>query len=299
MLENIHDCILCENYDPVNFKLYERFPSLDDEKNGLVFLSGGLESTLVSYILTQMYDKQRIIGLNNVGIFSGGGSEAILKTVQYAADKASDILGIQVYKDVCDTEDFYSNRDERVDVSMPHLSEVYNIHRFYVGFTRLFLDIQPFKNPPLTLDQCKKLISEDPITHRTVAEEFHFDSGRWADKLLQLKVDKGVYDIINRYSDIVHLPIGNGNKCHVSEIYQRLGVLDLAWQTSSCTERSLLSQDKHCGRCFNCQQRWDGFWLAGIEDKTKYLYDDVKYWREEQDRARSKNLESTSRSHAV
>jgi len=37
----------------------------------------------------------------------------------------------------------------------------------------------------------------------------------------------------------------------------------------------LYDTGKHCGKCFNCQQRYDAYQMAGYPDNTPYLNTDI------------------------
>jgi 7-cyano-7-deazaguanine synthase in queuosine biosynthesis len=65
--------------------------------------------------------------------------------------------------------------------------------------------------------------------------------------------------------------------------------LDILYRTSSCITDSLTRVGKHCGRCFNCQQRWDAFKIlgTGITDLTEYDSDEIMKRREKLEAVRN------------
>jgi hypothetical protein len=71
-------------------------------------------------------------------------------------------------------------------------------------------------------------------------------------------------------------PFKNLNKPEVVDLYRQLDLVDLLYKTRSCSEKPV-RDDKHCGRCFNCQQRFDAFRILGsIDDQTTYVSDTIK-----------------------
>ena len=95
--------------------------------------------------------------------------------------------------------------------------------------------------------------------------------------MLDIDIPAEVYPLLRDSSSFIRSPFKNLNKSEVVDFYRQLGWLDKVYSTSSCIRDSLTKVGKHCGTCFNCQQRYDAFRiLGGVEDLTEYASDAIK-----------------------
>lgn len=167
----------------------------------------------------------------------------------------------------------FSNRKKSVENIVEKLKVTYGIEYLLFGFTKLFFEVEPFKKEGLTVEQVKELAFAEPEKYKHTIEEFYLETGDYAEHLLDIDIPSEVYPVLRGVGDIILSPFKDLNKYEVVDLYSQLGVLDVVYKTSSCILEPLRLTGKHCGYCFNCQQRYDAFRIFGIEDKTEYESD--------------------------
>jgi 7-cyano-7-deazaguanine synthase in queuosine biosynthesis len=262
-----------------NYIIEEHFPKLPNEKKIGIFLSGGMESTLISIIATRVYGKDRVIHFFSDNIFSSNDPKrnSYIHTNLSRASKLLDIT--PVYLDF-DYNAHIDNRKVSIQNKIESLREQYNVDFVMFGFTKLFFEVEIFKQPGMTVDQIKEIAFADPVRFKSTIEEFHLDTDSYTWHLLDIDIPAEVYHLL-RANDFILSPFKDLNKAEVVDFYNQLDSLDILYGTSSCIRESLTEVGKHCGKCFNCQQRYDAFKIlnAGINDQTEYESDEIVHKR--------------------
>jgi hypothetical protein len=267
---------------PNNFlyTLEEYFPKLDKDKKIGVFLSGGMESTLICLIAQQVYGKDRVINFYSDSIFSANDVDRN-SYINGNVTRSAKLVGIEpVYLDF-DYSFHLSDRKRSIENKIMSLKEDYQVEFVMFGFTKLFFDVEPFKQPGLTVDKVREIAFADQKKFKSTIEEFHLETDEYTWHLLDIDIPAEVYHLLRQSSGFIRSPFKDLNKCEVVDLYNQLDALDLLYGTSSCIMETLTVLGKHCGKCFNCQQRYDAFKIlgTGIEDKTLYESDDIVHRR--------------------
>mgnify|MGYP006079884427 CR=1 FL=1 len=264
--------------NPTNtiLSLEESFPKLEEGKRVGIFISGGMESTLIAKICFERYGKDNCIGLYSDDAFSGTDVEkniSILSNIK----KAEDNLDIKMSYVKFNLEKHFTDMKASVQEMLKYGAEQYNIQFVMWGFTKLFFDIYPIKKiEDLTTDKIKEECYSDPEKYSTVIEEFHLPTDQYTSELVDMAILPMVHEMLEHEHLHVICPFKNLNKPEVVDLYRQLDLVDLLYKTRSCLEKPV-RDDKHCGRCFNCQQRFDAFRILGsIDDQTTYVSDTIK-----------------------
>jgi hypothetical protein len=258
------------------YKFEEHFPKLQDPTKKVgVFLSGGMESCLISIIVQSLYPKDSIIYFYSDNIFSGN-NEKFNQHIKTNITRAEKLLGITATYVDFDYESHVNNRKETTEKNIERIRTEYNAEFVLWGFTKLFFEVEPFKQDNMTIEKINEIAFGSPEQFKSTIEEFHLETGEYTDCLLDIDIPADVYPVLRDSSGFIKSPFKDLNKCEVVDIYQQLGVLDKVYHTSSCILESLTNTGKHCGYCFNCQQRYDAFKIHGkLQDLTEYGSDEI------------------------
>jgi 7-cyano-7-deazaguanine synthase in queuosine biosynthesis len=256
------------------YKISDHFPPLTWGKAG-VALSGGLESTLIARIAMDVYGPENVVLLYSDNMFTQGDPESNVN-VNVNVTNAAKILNHAVEywpvdHNLHETDKFTSRTNMEQGIK-----DKFNVEFTFWGFTKLFFDVAEFKEDANSthssiLEKCYS----DPVKYRSVIEEFHLPSGTFSEYVKDLAIPGDVYPML-RNSPGVLRPFDILNKSEVLDLYQQLGYSDLAQLTHSCVVDTIRTNHTHCGKCFNCQQRYDAFAKLGMEDLTVYESNDVK-----------------------
>jgi 7-cyano-7-deazaguanine synthase in queuosine biosynthesis len=259
-----------------NYDINNHFPTLKDSSKKLgVFLSGGMESCLISLICLQRYPTDSIIFFYSDNIFSGN-NEKFNNHIRTNIDRAEKLLGIKATYVDFDYESHVNKRKETTEKNIQRLKDEYNVEFVLWGFTKLFFEVEEFKQDNMTIEQINDIAFNNPKKFKSTIEEFHLDTGEYTECLLDIDIPADVYPVLRDSAGFIKSPFKDLNKCEVVDLYRQLGWLEKVYQTSSCILESLTETGKHCGYCFNCQQRYDAFRILGdIEDKTEYVSDEI------------------------
>lgn len=258
----------------IEYNIAEKFPPLTTGKAGIA-LSGGLESTLIAQIALDVYGKDNVVLLYSDNMFTENNTEMNIN-VNINVDNASKIFNLPVVYVPIDVVLHATDKMSSVDKINEWLLKNHNVEFTMWGFTKLFFDVAEFKEDPnSTHESIIATCFSDPIRYRSIIEEFHLDTGVFAEYVKDLDIPGNVYPML-RAKDSIKRPFDTLNKSEVIDLYIQLGYLDLAYKTHSCISDTIRNDHTHCGTCFNCQQRYDAFAKLGVEDKTKYEFDFVK-----------------------
>lgn len=273
---------------PSNYKFIvkDHFPKLSDGCKIGVFLSGGMESSLISLIAKKYYGEDKVLFFYSDNIFSANDPN-INTHINTNITRAVDILGITPIYLEFNYELHVSDRRQSIEDKIESLREKYNVEFVMFGFTKLFFEVEIFKQSGMTVEKIMELTYANPIKYASTIEEFHLPTGKYAQGLLEIDIPAEVYPLLRSTSGFIRSPFKDLNKSEVVDFYSQLGIIDKLYGTSSCIMNSLTINGKHCGACFNCQQRWDAFKILNnpdIVDKTEYVSNAAKLRREELER---------------
>lgn len=255
-------------YD-LHYVIEDHFP-LAQNKVG-VFLSGGLESTLISLLAFEKYGKDNVICFYSDNIFSNNNPQKN-EYIKTNLNRAAKILDAEPVYLEFDYNYHVSDRKSSIEANIEKIRHMYNVDFVLWGFTKLFFEVEPFKQEGLTVDEVVNIAYSNPEQFASTIEEFHLDTGEYSEYLLDIDIPAEVYPLLRGESTFILSPFKDLNKCEVIDLYLQKGWIDKAYQTSSCILDSITNTGKHCGYCFNCQQRYDAFKILnkGVNDKTEY-----------------------------
>lgn len=263
----------------VNFVLDVHFPKLSPNRKMGVFLSGGMESCLISYLADKIYGKENVLFFYSDDIFSCNDVDKNTH-INTNISRAAKLLNITPTYLNFDYTAHVTNRKQSIEDKMLNLKETYSVDFVMFGFTKLFFEVEEFKQPGMTIEEVKRIASSNPEKFKSTIEEFHLPTDVYTNHLLDIDIPAEVYPLLRGSSSFIKSPFENINKSEVVDFYRQLGILDILYGTSSCIQDSLTRVGKHCGKCFNCQQRWDAFKILGdVEDQTEYETDVIKHRR--------------------
>lgn len=273
---------------PSNFEFVigDHFPKLNPNRKVGIFLSGGMESSLIGIIAKKHYGEDRVLFFYSDNIFSANDPD-INTHINTNITRAVDILGINPIYLEFNYELHVSNRRRSIEDKIESLREEYNVDFVMFGFTKLFFEVEIFKQSEMTVEKIMALTYANPIKYASTIEEFHLPTSKYAQGLLEIDIPAEVYPLLRSTIGFIRSPFKDLNKSEVVDFYSQLGIINKLYGTSSCIMNSLTVNGKHCGACFNCQQRWDAFKILNnpdIVDKTEYASDAVKLRREELER---------------
>jgi len=255
--------------DNIEFNLQEKFPKLSSGKNIAVFTSGGMESTLLAKMCFEIYGRDRTILCYSDTIFDGQEEHthnAILGNVK----NIEKVFGKEIEYIPFDLQLHTENLDQSIINTQKYCAQKYNIETSVWGFTKLFWSIADLKQPGATAENSRNMCLERPDLYLDVIEEYHQHIGAWSQYLIDVDMPPNLWPSMEKVRDIIVCPFEDINKKEVVELYKELHCIDLLHQTRSCVSQNQETSGYHCGACFNCQQRHDGFVLAGEEDPTIY-----------------------------
>jgi hypothetical protein len=270
------------------YNIEDHFPKLDSDKKMGVFLSGGMESSLISLIAQQVYGKDRVINFYSDNIFSANDKERNTY-INGNVIRSSNFLKVNpVYLDF-DYDFHLADRKSSIENKIMSLQENYGVEFVMFGFTKLFFEVEVFKQVGLTEEKVREIAFSNKEKFKSTIEEFHLETDEYTWHLLDIDIPSEVYHLLRQSSGFIKSPFKDLNKCEVVDLYHKLELLDLLYKTSSCIMENLTKTGKHCGTCFNCQQRYDAFRIlgTGIEDKTLYESNDIVHRRAKLEKIRN------------
>jgi hypothetical protein len=264
------------------YNIDEHFPKLVDPTKKIgIFLSGGMESTLISKIASHIYGPENIVHIYGDNMFCGDDP----KKREYLGTNnriSKENLGIETIYVEVDYDLHISERGQSIGILFDKLRNEHNVESTLWGFTKLFFQVEIFKREFVTTEDVYRIALGDIEKYRSTIEEFHILTGTYVQQLLDIDIPPEVHPLIREHTGFVYSPFGLLNKSEVVDFYKQLDLLELLYRTTSCTQHSITENGKHCGTCFNCQQRHDAFRINGtVEDLTGYSFNLVHVRRQE------------------
>ena len=257
-----------------------QFPDIPEEKSVAIAFSGGMESTLIAHFAIQKYGVDRVYFVMFDNIFS---RDVAIQTEVVANNVERAIYALNGKFENFRRYTFDSNlhATERVRslkiVEQTLRDDLPHVENIYFGFTNVFFDVEPLNSVSgYTVPDIRSIIESDRVKYERVIDEFHTDyNDKFLKLLLTMNIQPGTYDFL-RTTPNVMMPFSNLDKGEIVDLYYQAQLEDLLYETWSCTTFTVLGSDKHCGECFNCQQRYDGHVHTNREDLTQYVNTVVK-----------------------
>lgn len=267
--KNILDTEFIIGRDKLSWKVRDNFPDITQGNVG-VFLSGGIESTLIAIICCMIYGRDRTLLFYSDSIFHV--NKEGYQTVTDNAKNIANLLGMPIHYVDIDQQIHQDNIDTSVANVKKNLIEKYNIKYTLWGFTKLFFEVEDLKQPGATVEESVRRAFENKDIYAGTIEEFHLETGTWSGHLVGLDISSSVWIMLRKNSDMIWSPLRKLNKHEVIDLYYKLGLEKILKNTRSCVAQNIEHSKKHCGACFNCQQRHDGFDILGVNDPTEYIH---------------------------
>lgn len=278
----------------ISYSIREHFPELKDpNKRVAIATSGGMESTLIAKICLDIYGPDKTVLLYSDNMFSGSDPD-LNKNILVNVNNIKTMLGVEpIYLDI-DHKLHEQDKMSSYAKITQSVNEKYNIEFTMWGFTKLFFDVSEFKEDATATHQTViERCFEDPIKYYSIIEGFHLDTGLYSEYVKNLDIPGDVYQLL-RYDRMhgqnIRTPFAVLDKPEVVDLYRQLGLMELVYQTHSCITETVSEKNLHCGRCFNCQQRYDAFATLGLEDKTEYDSNFLKEARQKMEEAMKQRL---------
>lgn len=251
-------------------------PDIGD-KNVIVFLSGGVESTLLAKLCLETYGHQKTILVSVLARDSGVGTNLfghndsqIIKNILSNIKNAERLLGKEAVK--FELSSSIPQSKEHYDAMFFKLTSSFNANYTFTGRLKTEFEIIEIlkgssdhsQNLKFLIDYCHHTLPK----HLHIFKEHHMALPTLVPELekIFLHVNSQTYNLWNTKTVA---PFRDLYKYEVISLYKELGLLEMLYQTRSCIETSII-EGLHCGKCFNCQQRYDAIVTAGLEDLTKY-----------------------------
>jgi 7-cyano-7-deazaguanine synthase in queuosine biosynthesis len=265
--------------EPSRFEFHTQkyFPKQQTNKKVAVLFSGGMESTLVARLCFEIYGKDKTDLIYTDDMFSMA-TPLVSKKIHQNVSVGAQTLGKTARYCQIDYNELINNTGNTYQTLIDQYSTEYEF--FFAGFTKLFFDLEPLltRDELLTNELIEKLCYNDFNFFSDIINEFHLPTSKFTHWIKEIHISKESYRWFHREiagQNRLKLPIINIQKYHVVDLYRQLGWMELLYKTRSCVDRVVVDKNLHCGKCFNCQQRHDGFVLVGESDPTAYSSDTI------------------------
>ena len=227
----------------------------DTDQNVVSVLSGGLDSTIMTYILVAKYGKERVYALSyNYGQKQIKELEMAAKTCQHLgiAHKVLDlgILG-DIVKDV-------SANIGGTDVAMPTIKDVLGDPqpKTYVPFRNMILNALAFS-----------FAESNKASHVFTGLQVHDEYGYWDTSQRFVDAMNAVADQNRTHKVKLEAPFSLLSKYDEIMIAQELGNVRFDY-TLTCYNPD--ENGHSCGKCPSCSERVANFIKAGVKDPIPY-----------------------------
>lgn len=228
----------------------------DTDQNVVTVLSGGLDSTIMTYILVAKYGKERVYALSyNYGQKQIKELEMAAKTCQHLgiAHKVLDlgILG-DIVKDV-------SANIGGTDVAMPTIKDVLGDPqpKTYVPFRNMILNALAFS-----------FAESNKASHVFTGLQVHDEYGYWDTSQRFVDAMNAVADQNRTHKVKLEAPFSQLAKWEEINIAKELGDVHLEY-TLTCYNPD--ETGRSCGTCPSCSERIQNFIRAGVRDPIPYV----------------------------
>jgi hypothetical protein len=198
---------------PTNFEfvIKDHFPELPDNRKMGVFLSGGMESCLISFIAKEHYGVDKVVFFYSDDIFSANSPDRNTY-IHTNIKRAAMLLDITPTYLEFDYNKHINDRKKSIEDKMASLKIEYDVDFVMFGFTKLFFEVEIFKQRGMTVDKILEIAYADPINYKSTIEEFHLKTGRYSNELLEIDIPAEVYPLLRETSGFIKSPFKNMNK---------------------------------------------------------------------------------------
>lgn len=274
---NFDDNFILGKYSQ-NYLIRDYFPEIPKNKKIGVFVSGGMESTLIAKICQELYGAEQTLFFYTDDIFLSDNNNDNSKNILYNnVENIEKILNQKV--------DYLYINKKRYDIDTlnyaaeiaSNLKKQYNIEYMLIGFTDLFWKLEKLKQPNISINDLEKTILNNKEFYKELIEELHFFTDSYLQHIYNIDINPNTWTVLknpNLYCELS--PFRTLNKHAVVDMYMQLGWHEILYKTNSCVDIDNI----HCGECFNCQQRYDGFNMLNLVDPTEYKKSIIKDRRE-------------------
>jgi len=229
----------------------------DTDQNVVSVLSGGMDSSIMTYILVAKYGKERVFALSyNYGQKQVKELEMAAKTCEYLgiAHKVLDlgILG-DIVKDV-------SANIGGTDVAMPTIKDVLGDPqpKTYVPFRNMILNSLAFS-----------FAESNKASHVFTGLQVHDEYGYWDTSQKFVDNMNAVAGLNRTHKVKLEAPFSQLAKWQEIEIAKELGNVKLEY-TLTCYDPD--SSGRSCGVCPSCSERIQNFIRASVRDPINYVH---------------------------
>ena len=230
----------------------------DTEHNVVSVLSGGLDSTILTYILVKKYGKDRVFALSyNYGQKQKRELDMARATCNWlgVAHKVLDlsILG-EIVKDV-------SANIKGTDVAMPTIKDVLGDPqpKTYVPFRNMILNSLAFS-----------FAESNKASHVFTGLQVHDEYGYWDTSQKFVDSMNAVADQNRSHKVKLEAPFSALSKYDEIKIAEELGNVVFEY-TLTCYNPD--EDGRSCGKCPSCSERIANFAKAGVKDPIPYSVD--------------------------
>jgi len=238
--------------------LQEALAALPDTDDNVVsVLSGGMDSTIMTYILVAKYGKERVFALSyNYGQKQKKELEMAAKTCEYLgiAHKVLDlgILG-DIVKDV-------SANIGGTDVAMPTIKDVLGDPqpKTYVPFRNMILNALAFS-----------FAESNKASHVFTGLQVHDEYGYWDTSQKFVDNMNAVAGLNRTHKVKLEAPFSQLAKWEEIKIAEELGNVKLEY-TLTCYDPD--DDGRSCGVCPSCSERIQNFIRANVRDPIAYVH---------------------------
>jgi 7-cyano-7-deazaguanine synthase len=228
----------------------------DTDQNVVSVLSGGMDSSIMTYILVHKYGKERVFALSyNYGQKQKKELEMAAKTCEYLgiAHKVLDlgILG-DIVKDV-------SANIGGTDVAMPTIKDVLGDPqpKTYVPFRNMILNALAFS-----------FAESNKASHVFTGLQVHDEYGYWDTSQKFVDNMNAVAGLNRTHKVKLEAPFSQLAKWEEIKIAEELGNVKLEY-TLTCYDPD--DDGRSCGVCPSCSERIQNFIRAGVRDPIAYV----------------------------
>lgn len=248
-----------------NWTVEENFPKTN--KVAILF-SGGAESTLLALLACKYYGTENVHLIYSDAIFCDN-HNTVKGIIKQNVSSVSSSLKLPVSYIEIDFDQFSNNPLLALNNSLKTLESKWSVSHVLMGLTKMVWDVLPLQN--LNVKEIEYLCKSDPEKFHHVIDQFHLKTGYYLEWLGSFKMHNDICKTLELNHENFHFPFRNLYKQDIINLYFKCSFEDYLPLSISCMK----GLDGHCGKCFDCQNRFDAHYLSGHPDKTTYLSDDV------------------------
>ena len=229
----------------------------DTDGNVVSVLSGGMDSSIMTYILVQKYGKERVFALSyNYGQKQVKELDMAVKTCLYLGI-AHKVLDLGILGDIVKN---VSANIGGSDVAMPTIKDVLGDPqpKTYVPFRNMILNALAFS-----------FAESNKASHVFTGLQVHDEYGYWDTSQKFVDNMNAVAGLNRTHKVKLEAPFSQLAKWEEINIAKELGNVKLEY-TLTCYDPD--SSGRSCGVCPSCSERIQNFIRAGVRDPISYVH---------------------------